>query len=534
MVNATGSSSSSANNNDSKMAEEVPADSSSPTARAALKDVLPDEERVDGAGAAATLNAPEMLKQIPYERKRLEHAEGREVPKRRTLVSASTDNVAGMEIASQSTPGAFSVVSGNISSLSPFPLDDSITTNPVESRTRIPSQSHDIFLEAEAVHPSDIVVAEVPATKWYTRRSCRIGTSLLICSLVIIMVVLLVRPTASVADASSVNPSPSAAPPQQPILTSAPSQGTGVTPEQIACNFIKLPSLRECLATDSISSTTGSTIPSEIGLLTHLVRLDMPGNELTGRIPSSIGNLTKLTWLSFWENALTGSIPPSIGDLTQLQALGFKGNSLTGSIPESFQNLTALDYLDFSSNGLTGSIPSFFGNLVNLTALSFFSNDFGGEIPASLGQLTLLLWFDVSRNELTGQIPSSIGSLSLVSHLGFYSNQLSGSIPSSIANMTQLTYLDFSHNGLVGSIPASFKNLTLMRYLSFADNAMTGSVPYFFDTFKQITGLSFQENAFTGSIPSSLCNLPTWIKVDCGEIECTCCIDDTDAACYQD
>ena len=63
-----------------------------------------------------------------------------------------------------------------------------------------------------------------------------------------------------------------------------------------------------------ISGLTGS-IPSEIGYLTNLIKLNLYGNQLTGSIPPEIGNLINLTRLRLGYNQLTGEIPESICDL---------------------------------------------------------------------------------------------------------------------------------------------------------------------------------------------------------------------------
>jgi Leucine-rich repeat (LRR) protein len=57
-------------------------------------------------------------------------------------------------------------------------------------------------------------------------------------------------------------------------------------------------------------SSTGlsSTIPSEIGILTKLVFLDLDFNELTGSLPTSLYSLTDLETLELNDNFLEGDI----------------------------------------------------------------------------------------------------------------------------------------------------------------------------------------------------------------------------------
>ena len=186
-------------------------------------------------------------------------------------------------------------------------------------------------------------------SKWYHRPLYRWISACGLVGVVVVLVVLNVRPASS-ASSSSV-PSPTPAP-------------TSLTPELIACNFLSLPNVTLCRSTaafDTLTrgdSTTGSTIPSEIGLLTQLVALQFYGSSLSSSIPSEIGVLTQLSSLEFQGNALTSSIPSEIGLLTQLMVLDVSGNALTSTIPSEIGLLTLLMGLDVSGNSLKGEIPS--------------------------------------------------------------------------------------------------------------------------------------------------------------------------------
>jgi Leucine-rich repeat (LRR) protein len=76
-----------------------------------------------------------------------------------------------------------------------------------------------------------------------------------------------------------------------------------------------------------------STLPPEIGLLTHLQVLYAFNNNLT-HLPPEIGQLTRLQVLILFDNQLS-HLPPEIGQLTRLQALSLYNNQLSALPPRS-------------------------------------------------------------------------------------------------------------------------------------------------------------------------------------------------------
>ena len=71
-------------------------------------------------------------------------------------------------------------------------------------------------------------------------------------------------------------------------------------------------------------------IPSELGNLKRLIRLQLSMNGLTGEIPSEIGKLEMLFHLQLQKNHLTGSLPSSIMQLSGLEKLVLNGNQIGG------------------------------------------------------------------------------------------------------------------------------------------------------------------------------------------------------------
>ena len=86
------------------------------------------------------------------------------------------------------------------------------------------------------------------------------------------------------------------------------------------------------------------SIPSELGDLSSLKRLNLNGNELSGAIPPELGNLSELSYISLRSNQLTGAIPPELGNLSNLRALFLGNNQLTGCIPNALRDVESNDF----------------------------------------------------------------------------------------------------------------------------------------------------------------------------------------------
>ncbi|KAI2490855.1 hypothetical protein MHU86_23708 [Fragilaria crotonensis] len=265
-------------------------------------------------------------------------------------------------------------------------------------------------VEARRVHDGSedgtVMVAEaqyVRMMKWYRLRWISVGLAFFVCCLVfavIILAMIFVR-SPSAASSSSLTPPTSVpmtgAPPTSDPMTKAPStlKPSTLTSEQIACNFLSISDMTECRSKvkfdpyNTGDTTNGSTIPSEIGLLTQLRYLSFYSKSLTSTIPSEIGLLTQLTYLHFGSNLLNSIIPSEIGLLTQLAGLWFFDNRLT-SIPRAIGQLTRLTALDFQDNALNSTIQSEIGLLTNLRVLILSDNELKGTIPSSLCSLPSL------------------------------------------------------------------------------------------------------------------------------------------------
>ena len=273
------------------------------------------------------------------------------------------------------------------------------------------------------------------------------------------------------------------------------------------------------------------TIAPELGRLTHLERLHLDdnnltgpipdlgglaslktlwlkGNELSGTIPSGLGTLSDLVQLNLHHNDLTGSIPVELGDLTNLEGLWLHANDLSGTIPAELGNLHKLKWLWLYGNELTGDIPAELNRLYRLVELNLHHNYLHGTIPAELGDLTNLEGLWLHRNELEGAIPPALGRLSRLEWLSLYRNAFDGEIPAELGGLSKLKRLYLHHNRLSGAIPSALGDLTALTDLWLNDNEFTGPIPFELDNLDNLQRIRMRDNAFTGCIPEDLAAVP--------------------------
>ncbi|XP_051215015.1 LRR receptor-like serine/threonine-protein kinase RPK2 [Lolium perenne] len=182
--------------------------------------------------------------------------------------------------------------------------------------------------------------------------------------------------------------------------------------------FGKCNSSRGFIVDVSNNLITGG-IPAEIGSLCRsLVVLGVAGNRLSGLIPTSIGQLDYLIRLDLSRNQLGGEIPASVKKLPHLELLSLSHNLLNGTIPDDINQLHSLKVLDLSSNLLAGEIPRALAGLANLTDLFLDNNKLTGEIPAELANVASLTKFNVSFNNLSGPVPTNSSAVGCDSVMG--------------------------------------------------------------------------------------------------------------------
>lgn len=108
----------------------------------------------------------------------------------------------------------------------------------------------------------------------------------------------------------------------------------------------------------------GSTLPTEIGLLSNLLFAYFQSCQLSGALPSEISRLTHLEELSISQNQVT-MLPTELGLLTSLFMLELASNDIEGKLPD-LTGLVRLESLVLSGNSLQGTFPQ---HLVKLSRL---------------------------------------------------------------------------------------------------------------------------------------------------------------------
>jgi hypothetical protein len=124
--------------------------------------------------------------------------------------------------------------------------------------------------------------------------------------------------------------------------------------------------------------------------------------------------------LAVWgmeRGGLTGPIPTEIGLLTNLIFIDLDFNQITGILTPELLSLSSLTQLDLNNNNMTGSVEGL-GVFPDLEFLQIHDNEFTGTIPASLGQSTKLAAFTLHKTNVTGTMPQTVCNLRQTAGLG--------------------------------------------------------------------------------------------------------------------
>ncbi|XP_058005345.1 receptor-like protein 53 [Hevea brasiliensis] len=281
-----------------------------------------------------------------------------------------------------------------------------------------------------------------------------------------------------------------------------------------------------------------SQIPSQIGRLSRLTRLNLSFSNLSGQIPQQIFNLSRLISLDLSSYYSTNLIldfklklhKPSFKDLVQhltnLKVLHLSSINISSRLPNlkmldlsynrdlkgylpPFQLKSPLKSLILSVTNFVGELPSSFGNLAYLEELDIHNCNFTGQLPYSFSNLSKLVHLDLSYNHLSFHSPSFsslswVGNLTKITTLGLAGFNLKGEVPSWLMNFTHLSGVFVSFNQLTGPIPSSLTKLSKLQILNFRNNQLYGQMPFQIYNLSSLTDLIFSSNELQGSIPSNV------------------------------
>lgn len=212
----------------------------------------------------------------------------------------------------------------------------------------------------------------------------------------------------------------------------------------------------------SLAGRNARVLPSIIGDLTELRKLDMSNNAITA-IPFELGNCSKLEELLLHHNKIP-QIPVEISKLSQLRKLDLSYNSFF-RFPKEIGQLSNLEWLDFSNN----RINEFHSEITNCTKLEYisFAHNFINYFPSGFSKQKKLRVFDFSHNALT-YYSDEINVLTELEQLRINNNNFS-TLSAEIMNLVKLTELDISYCNLT-EIPSGINKLAALKRLNVRRN----------------------------------------------------------------
>jgi len=272
------------------------------------------------------------------------------------------------------------------------------------------------------------------------------------------------------------------------------------------------------------------TLPSSLGLLSTLTRLQSEGGVFTGTIPPEIGSLDALVTLRLGDNRLSGTLPSSLGLLSSMVICYLFENSFTGSIPTTLCNLTKLYSFALTASdsniGICGEYPTCWGELGGYSDValhtcagdtpSFQDSALCGFIAATnIASFTNYEEWSCVAGGTTSSHPcrtdavwTGIGCTGgFVSAINVASQGIAGTLPSSLGLLSTLRLIYLDENVFAGTIPPEIGSLDALVTLRLGDNRLSGTLPSSLGLLSSMMICYLFENSFTGSIPTTLCNL---------------------------
>ena len=199
-----------------------------------------------------------------------------------------------------------------------------------------------------------------------------------------------------------------------------------------------------------VECTTLEAVPFETNSSTHVKRLVLPQNNLTGNLPP-LSDLKHLFLLDFsnpslpevptgFRNSVGGTLDALCG-LGNLSTILLAHNKISGILPNCIQSLANATVLNLDYNAIQGTTPNELCRLHNLEELHLRGNRLQGTVPVCIGEaLTALRILDYSNLDEDYRVVSQ---------------SLFGTLPTSLCDLEHLEVLLFQDtHGLHGTLPA--------------------------------------------------------------------------------
>jgi len=340
----------------------------------------------------------------------------------------------------------------------------------------------------------------------------------------------------------------------------------------LTCNEDQTEIVALNLTNNAIFSSIGSTIPSELGLLTGLKILALPEHGLQGSLPDTVySGLTKLVELDLRRNQLTSVMTPQLSNLEDLESLRLSHNQLRDAIigselrslrllrvfevdnnldlecseefiEESVSFWMYLERLDWSYTSMRTLLPHRTMSVIwpNLVEFKASRSWLEGTIPWTFGEL--LNFKVLALDHPIADSPGIEGSLhpqlsfspSSLEYLNVAENrQLGSTLPTEFGQMTNLKEFYVEGTDLSGMIPSEFGNLSALEVFHVQETNLSGQIP---SELGRTNLHAFQVEAarFVGSMPDELCDGRLWTTLTAScthsqraqrgdEITCDCC-----------
>ena len=130
----------------------------------------------------------------------------------------------------------------------------------------------------------------------------------------------------------------------------------------------------------------------------------MSYNDFERGVPPEISNCSNLEYLFIIKYNLIGNIPSSLGMLKKVRRINPSDNLLSGNIPDELGNCNSLETFTSGQNQLQGKIPPALGKLKKIQWLELFVNKLSSEILISVWQnqsLTLIIVYNNTHGRTT-------------------------------------------------------------------------------------------------------------------------------------